>query len=107
MRWPSLLHLSFIEYQGPIPQLLLIHLRGNDLGLLKGKAVVIQVRDDFKLILQCWLGFSLVWLAMIPRKVWWGTENVCAMDWAYCNASREIKKKIGGQFRQVLATSRD
>lgn len=59
--------LSFHEFRGSRPDVLLVHLGGNDLGLLKGKALVIQVKEDLSAICQQWLGLTIVWSAMIPR----------------------------------------
>lgn len=41
MQWPGLLPL-FRDYTGPVPGILVIHLGGNDLGFVKGKALVFQ-----------------------------------------------------------------
>lgn len=40
----------FRDYRGTKPQLLLIDLGGNDLGLIRGKALVVQVIEDWKMI---------------------------------------------------------
>lgn len=49
----DLLDLLFRQYR---PDILVIHLRGNDLGMLKGKALVIQVREDLAGIRMQWPG---------------------------------------------------
>lgn len=94
MQWSGLLPLLFEEYKGPVPQVLMIHLGGNDLGLVKGKALVLQVTDDLHLISQRWPGVVIVWSAMIPRRAWGGASNVCAMDRARRGANREIRRVL-------------
>lgn len=44
-------------FEGPVPHLLVVHLGGNDLGPLKGKAVVIKVREDLSILKWHWQGF--------------------------------------------------
>lgn len=50
IQWPGLLPMLFRDYRGTKPQLLLIDLGGNDLGLIRGKALVVQVIEDWKMI---------------------------------------------------------
>lgn len=58
MQRQGLLHLLFQEYKGVIniPQVLLIYHGGNDLELMKGKALVIQTKDDLHFISSCGQG---------------------------------------------------
>lgn len=46
LQWPRLLPLLFDSFTEPPPHILLLHLGRNDIGLLKGKALVWQARDD-------------------------------------------------------------
>lgn len=49
----GLLQLLFREYrgiQGSRPDILVIHLGCNDLGIVKGKALIFQAREDFTTI---------------------------------------------------------
>lgn len=57
------------EYSGPISHVLMVHLGGNNLGLIKGKTLIIQAKDNFEIIKRQWLGVILVSSAMIPEKV--------------------------------------
>ncbi|XP_062977949.1 zinc finger protein 91-like [Elgaria multicarinata webbii] len=53
MRWERLLPTLFHDTSAAAPpQVLIIHLGGNDLGLLKGKALILQAIADFKIIRQ-------------------------------------------------------
>lgn len=55
LQWPGLLPLLFNGYKGPAPHILIIHLGGNNLGLIKGKALVWHARYDFVEIKRCCL----------------------------------------------------
>ena len=50
---------------GP-PQVLVLHLGGNDLELLMGKALIIQARLDFERIWEVWPFTWIVWSNMLP-----------------------------------------
>lgn len=50
LQWPGLLSLLFTEHKGPVPDVLVIHLGRTDLGLVGGKALVMQVFEDLLLI---------------------------------------------------------
>ena len=57
MRWGHLLHTLFIDgtVPGP-PQVVVLHLRGDDLGHLKRKALIEQAMIDFLQIWRRWPG---------------------------------------------------
>lgn len=46
---------------------LVIHLGGNDLGFLQGKALIIQAKADMALIRKGWLGIKWIYLAMLSQ----------------------------------------
>lgn len=97
----SLLHckrcpeaLQFWEFEGPPPQILLIHLGNNVFSLLKGKALVIQVTDDFWFILSRWPGILIIWSAVVLRCTWCATLDVLQADHAWQNTNKEIRNAL-------------
>ncbi|XP_060111014.1 uncharacterized protein LOC132583378 [Heteronotia binoei] len=94
LQWPGLLPLLFKGRAGPPPQVLMVHLGGNDLGLLKGKALVWQARDDFQCIRERWPETIIVWSAMLPRQVWRYALDPAAIERARYKANKEIKKLL-------------
>ncbi|XP_054851801.1 uncharacterized protein LOC129340931 [Eublepharis macularius] len=58
LRWAGLLPLLFEGRSAPPPHILVVHLGGNDLGLMKGVALSWQARDDFLEIRKRWPGYS-------------------------------------------------
>lgn len=56
--------------KGLLLQILLIHLEGNDLGLIKDKVLAIQAIKDIKYINTLWPDIIVVCLAMLPQLVW-------------------------------------
>lgn len=91
MHRSSLLSLLFQDYRGPMPQLIVVHLGGNNLGLRKGKALVIQVKEDLHSIGQCYPAVQTIWFAMILRHPWHGVINFCGIDRAQHRASKELQ----------------
>lgn len=55
MKWPALLLLLFEERQGPPPYVLVVHLGGNDLGLLMGKDLSLRAKADLAVMKGWWL----------------------------------------------------
>ena len=92
LRWGGLPQLLFRSglVPGP-PEILLIHLGGNDLGLLKGKALIIQTRLDFESIWRRWPGTWTAWSHMLPRCKWHEGRNVRPLNRAVKLVNREIK----------------
>lgn len=79
------------DYLDPAPHILVVHLGGNDLGLVKGKAFVLQVKGDLEHIWMVWLGVQVLWSAMIPCKSWRWALYPGAMEKAHKNANWEIR----------------
>lgn len=90
----SLLHLLFQACKGPTPHVLLIHLGGNDLGLLKGKALVLQAREDLCVIQRRLPGMTIVWSAMVPRRAWRNARHLGAVE--------KVRKKVNREFQVCL-----
>lgn len=68
LQWTGLLPFLFQEWGGIRPQVLVIHLGSNDLGLVKAKALIVQAREDLAFIRRRWLGVTIVWSALVPRR---------------------------------------
>lgn len=89
MQWPGLLHLLFQEYRGPQPQVVLIHLGGNNLGLISGKALINQVIEDLRVLKAQWPGVRVIWSAIIPRMSWQYAIDPRALNKARKNALKD------------------
>lgn len=98
LQWPELLSLLFEGRSGPPPDILVLHLGGNNLGLVKGKALVLQALENIEFIRGKWPGVFIVWSAMIPRRLWRGSWYPCALDRARRKANRELRKSLEGSF---------
>lgn len=96
LQWHSLLPLLFRECKGPVPDVLVIHLGGDDLGLVKGKALVMQVLEDLLIIKSRWPWVKIVWSAIIPHRTWRHAINPEAMKRTHRNVNREIRLALLG-----------
>lgn len=94
--------LLFQKFEGARPQVLLINLNGNNLGLLIGKALAIQTRNDFQFILNRWPGVFIGWSVMVPQRTWWATLDVGQADRTQHNANREIRKALVNGLGQYI-----
>lgn len=96
MEWPEEFAIVrftpvFKECKGPQPQVLLIHLDNNDLGLIKGKVLIIQALNDMALIKQFWPGVVMTWL-----------ENFVSMSLEECHVPWGYGKNANLEIRNVL-----
>lgn len=102
LQWPALLSLLFRDYTEPTQQVWFIHLRGDDLGLVKDKAIVLQACVDFGTILQHWPRVCLTWSAITSRLAWHNTICPKAMERVRKCANWEIRLTLEGGFRMYL-----
>lgn len=78
---------------------MVIHLGGNDLGLLSGKALVMQVLEDLQVIHRHWESIRVIWSTIVPRYDAWDPK---ALNKAQCNANREIGRELQWGLRLYL-----
>ncbi|XP_062833270.1 uncharacterized protein LOC134297995 [Anolis carolinensis] len=93
LRWEGLLPLLFGSGVRFPPDLIVMHLGGNDLGLLKGRALFLQVLNDMHKIQEVWPHTGLAWSAIIPRP-----------RWPYGDGKKldKARKRVNRALRKVL-----
>ena len=97
MGWPPLLVIPF--WYGFLPAAgSAVTPRGNDLGLLKGKALIIQAQADIEHIWKCWPDTWIVWSNMLPRRNWREGRDVTGLNRAVKKVNRELRLFL--QYRQ-------
>ncbi|CAG2204727.1 unnamed protein product [Mytilus edulis] len=64
----------------PPPQILIIHLGSNDLGLIKEKELIEQIRLDIMRLHVLLPNLSLVWSEILPRRYWHLAKNQVAIN---------------------------
>ncbi|XP_054839438.1 uncharacterized protein LOC129332380 isoform X2 [Eublepharis macularius] len=94
LRWSGLLHLLFGGRTGPPPHILVLHVGGNDLGLLKGRALSLQVIADLRVIKSHWPDVYIFWSEMLPRRKWREYLDPRGMARARRRANRAIQKAL-------------
>ncbi|XP_054830429.1 uncharacterized protein LOC129343873 [Eublepharis macularius] len=94
LRWPGLLPLLFEGRCAPPPHILVIHLGGNDLGLVKGKALSLQAQADLRLIGKRWPGVLIIWSDILPRRVWREALDAKAIEGARYKANKALHKAL-------------
>nr|XP_008121350.1 PREDICTED: uncharacterized protein LOC103281487 isoform X3 [Anolis carolinensis] len=88
LRWEKLLPLLLTSRKGLPPDLLVLHLGGNDLGLLTGRGLSLQMVADIHAIQEAWPQTVMAWSAMIPRQKWPGDAR--RLDGARKRVNRTI-----------------
>ncbi|XP_054838220.1 uncharacterized protein LOC129336467 [Eublepharis macularius] len=94
LRWPGLLPLLFEGRCSPPPDFLVIHLGGNDLGWVKGKALTMQAQADLKFIAKQWPGVLIIWSAILPRRIWREALDHDAVERARRKANKAMFKAL-------------
>ncbi|XP_054828286.1 uncharacterized protein LOC129324873 [Eublepharis macularius] len=95
LRWPGLLPLLFRGRLQPPPHIVVIHLGGNDLGMVQGKALSVQVAVDLAYINDRWPGVLVIWSEMLQRRVWREALNPKAIERARRKTNHDIRKALG------------
>ncbi|XP_067318924.1 uncharacterized protein [Anolis sagrei] len=93
LRWDGLIPLLFNSGSCYPPDVLIIHLGGNDLGLLKGRALFLQALSDIQRIKEAWPQVCIAWSAIIPRPNWPNGDGK-KLDGARKRVNKAIKKEM-------------
>ncbi|KAH1184419.1 hypothetical protein KIL84_015035 [Mauremys mutica] len=91
MLWDQLILMLYAVHacQQP-PDIIVVHLGENDLGMLKEVELILSARRDFRLILELFPGINIIWSDMLQRKVWRG-----AVSKARRYVNREVATFLG------------
>ncbi|XP_053159346.1 uncharacterized protein LOC128347973 isoform X2 [Hemicordylus capensis] len=92
MLWDLFLPLldEYITAKGA-PHILVVHLGGNDLGLLQGRALSLQAIKDFQGLAARWPEMQLVWSNLLPRTRWRGQGGPLCFN----RARKKVNKAVG------------
>ncbi|CAC5401645.1 unnamed protein product [Mytilus coruscus] len=82
----------------PAPQILTIHLGSNDLGLIKGKKLIEQIRLDIMRLHVLLPNLSLVWSEILPRRYWHLAENQVAIN----STRNRVNAAVRNIFKEEL-----
>ncbi|XP_023593445.1 tumor susceptibility gene 101 protein isoform X1 [Trichechus manatus latirostris] len=69
---PTLVH---ARRRLPDPDVLVVHLGGNDLGVMELLDIITRIKKDLRFIKQMFKNVTIVWSNMIPRKVWYNSAK--------------------------------
>ncbi|XP_068091150.1 uncharacterized protein [Hyperolius riggenbachi] len=106
MRWEALLpKLVCLVDEWPVPDILIIHLGGNDLGKVKTLNLLARMRRDFLQIRAIFPNTVLVFSEIVPRLLWYVSPNKRFFDkirkrvnWAMC----KFLSSVGGfSYRHI------
>ncbi|TFK02399.1 ribonuclease P/MRP protein subunit POP5 [Platysternon megacephalum] len=75
--------------------IIVVHLGGNDLGMLKGVKLMLSARRDLGLILELFPGINMIWSDMLQCMVWRGDVSPLRVDKARRYVNRVVAKFLG------------
>lgn len=96
MLWDCLYDLVPHSASGAPPDVIIIHLGGNDLTIRSGKSLIIQITADLTTLQEHFPSARLIWSNIIQRKTW-----------RACCDSRKIDRSRWGVNREVSRTMRN
>ncbi|XP_072854614.2 uncharacterized protein LOC140706831 [Pogona vitticeps] len=88
MRWIQLGRLT--AFGCSPPDILVIHLGGNDLPQVPGKALILDILRDLERLHALYPRMRIVWSTIIPRLHWRGAKNMDRVN----NARRLVNKEV-------------
>ncbi|XP_075448420.1 paraspeckle component 1 isoform X1 [Ascaphus truei] len=83
------------------PEVLLIHLGGNDVGGIRGIDLINKMKADLSFVKDVFKETIVVWSEILPRTAWNDTENYKAID----KLRRKINKCISDYMESVGSLS--
>ncbi|KAM8930714.1 uncharacterized protein RCH25_006646 [Pelodytes ibericus] len=97
MRWVRLLPelVSLSRLLGP-PDVLLIHLGGNDLGSIPVWGLCDLIKQDLARVLILFPDVHLVWSELVPRKYWRAAHSQKAMERCRIKINKQVSKFVLG-----------
>ena len=104
MLWSQLCRAAAFGRQPP--DVLLIHLGGNDLAQYPGKALISDVVRDLSWLRRTYPEMRLVWLTIIPRQIWKRARHFWSVNKARRSVNREVGRAVCGSLGQVIGHHR-
>ena len=86
--------------------MLTIHLRGNDLTRLSGKALIINVICDLTWLRATYPAMHIVWSTIIPQLVWRDVRIVLPINTARRNVNRDVCRAVCSGLELVIGHHR-
>lgn len=99
MKWSVVLPLLFKEREG-LPHVLVVHLEGNDLGLLKGKALILQIKADLVTIQNQWTGVQID--CILPCFLWYNSGNPRCLEQVRHIANHDMKVALDTDLKMYV-----
>uniref|UniRef100_A0ABM5FLU4 1-alkyl-2-acetylglycerophosphocholine esterase n=1 Tax=Pogona vitticeps TaxID=103695 RepID=A0ABM5FLU4_9SAUR len=104
MRWIQLCRLAAFG-QAP-PDILVIHLGGNDLAQHPGKALVLDILRDLRWLQSRYPVMRIVWSTIVPRLVWKDARVALEVNMARRNVNREVCRALCKGLGSVIGHHR-
>jgi hypothetical protein len=75
----------------PLPQILIIQLGSNDLGIVKGKERIELIRCDILRLRTLYPDLQLIWSKILQRRYWLNANNQVAIETSRKRVNLAIK----------------
>ncbi|XP_075047299.1 uncharacterized protein LOC142107394 [Mixophyes fleayi] len=98
MRWRQFLSVLSCEIAARgVPDILVVHLGGNDIGQMKSLELIINIRDDILTASEYWPSIKFCWSYIVPRRTWRSDLPPTAIS----SVVRKVNQVASKIFRQA------
>ena len=94
MLWGGFRELASQGTLDVLPDILVVHLGGNELTPRSSKLLTIQIINDLRDFGAVFANAQIVWWNIIPRKVWRAECNSRCIDHARHGVNREVSRTV-------------
>ncbi|KAJ7319852.1 hypothetical protein JRQ81_019363, partial [Phrynocephalus forsythii] len=81
---------------------LVVHLGGNDLTGIMGKALILKVMDDLRAYKAQNPSTKIIWSAIVPRLYWGPSHHPKKMHKARKGVNREVARVVSSELGSVI-----
>ncbi|KAJ7324885.1 hypothetical protein JRQ81_017905 [Phrynocephalus forsythii] len=102
MRWREFRGAAWAAAQGQPPDILLVHLGGNDLTAQTGKSLILEILRDFAAWKALFPASRIVWSTLIPRQTWQADCDPQKLNRSRRGVNQEVCRAVSREFGAVV-----
>lgn len=102
MRWSQFMDVAIKESHGWVPDILVVHLGGNDIATQPGKHLILSILADFREWRDKFPHCNIIWSTIIPRFTWRAECDPERLNRARRSINREVCRAVRSSFGSVV-----
>ncbi|KAJ7329210.1 hypothetical protein JRQ81_015384 [Phrynocephalus forsythii] len=102
MSWHAFLTVTLSDRPDTLPNIVVVHLGGNDLTRMSGKSLILKIIDDLRAFHRTHPLVRVVWSAIIPRLHWGPYHHPQKMHKTRKGVNREVARVVQAEMGSVI-----